>query len=225
MRVRRQPEHHGDAAVVVQRRAEDAAAAALRLVVVLDVVEQQRRAGAGALRQPHDGAELDVPIDLGVDLVQLARRAQRVDPAAQIAELRSGLRSGVTFDPQKKRATPITSLPGARAHDRPSLRRMRSLGVRHVLLNQERRAAIEFLILLMPAGKFSTDQIPGKLQRRDPRARRIARRGDVASRSAATSGDWKSSIEDGSMMMEPPASSRAMSIRRGLISDCSAMVA
>ncbi len=30
--------------------------------------------GAGALRQPHDGAELDIPIDLGIDLVQFAGR-------------------------------------------------------------------------------------------------------------------------------------------------------
>ena len=86
MGVGRQAEHHGDAAVVVERGAEDAAAAARRRVVVLDVVEQERRAGAGALRQPHDGAELDVPVDLGVDLVQLAGRLQRLDPAAQIAE-------------------------------------------------------------------------------------------------------------------------------------------
>src|SRR5262249_51194305 len=85
VRVGRQAEHHGDAALVVEGRAEYAAAAALRLVVVLDVVEQERTAGAGALRQSHDGAKLDVPVDLGVDLMQLARCAQRVHPAAQIA--------------------------------------------------------------------------------------------------------------------------------------------
>ena len=42
--------------------------------------------GARPLRQPHDGAELDVPIDLGVDRLQLALRLQRGDPAAQVAE-------------------------------------------------------------------------------------------------------------------------------------------
>ncbi len=75
MGVGRQPQHHCDAPVAQQRGSEDAAAAAVRLVVVLDVVEQQRLAGPGALRQPRDGAELEVPIDLGVDLVQLALRA------------------------------------------------------------------------------------------------------------------------------------------------------
>ena len=55
--------------------------------VVLDVVEQQRRPGAGALRQPRDGAELDVPIDLGVDRAAVRPAASSAcDPAAQIAE-------------------------------------------------------------------------------------------------------------------------------------------
>lgn len=44
-------------------------------VVVLDVVEQQRRTLAGALREPRDGAELDVPIDFGGNLGELARLA------------------------------------------------------------------------------------------------------------------------------------------------------
>ena len=58
-----------------------------RLVAVyLDVVEDERLAGAGALRQPHDGAELDVPVDLGVDFGELALRLERFDKAAQIAE-------------------------------------------------------------------------------------------------------------------------------------------
>ena len=90
MRVGRQPQHHGDAAVARQPVAEDAAAAAIRLVVILDVVEQQRRPGARALRQPHDGAELDIPVDLRFDLAQVAGGLQRGDPAAQIAE-RHGL--------------------------------------------------------------------------------------------------------------------------------------
>src|SRR5262249_59968377 len=61
-------------------------AAARRRVVVLDVVEDERLAGAGSLRQPHDGAELDVPVDLGVDLGELASRLERLNPAAQVAE-------------------------------------------------------------------------------------------------------------------------------------------
>ncbi len=86
MGVGRQPQHHRDAAVVVERRAEDLPAAARRRVVVLDVVEDERLAGAGSLRQPHDGAELDVPVDLGVDFGELALRFERLDKAAQIAE-------------------------------------------------------------------------------------------------------------------------------------------
>src|SRR5262249_28645925 len=54
--------------------------------VVLDVVEDERLAGAGPLRQPHDGAELDVPVDLGVDFGELALRLERLNPAAQVAE-------------------------------------------------------------------------------------------------------------------------------------------
>src|SRR5262249_15725680 len=61
-------------------------AAARRRVVVLDVVEDERLADAGPLRQPHDGAELDVPVDLGVDFGELALRLERIDKAAQIAE-------------------------------------------------------------------------------------------------------------------------------------------
>src|SRR5262249_61877940 len=53
---------------------------------VLDVVEDERLAGAGPLRQPHDGAELDVPVDLGVDFGELALRLERRNPAAQVAE-------------------------------------------------------------------------------------------------------------------------------------------
>src|SRR6516164_2157520 len=86
MGVGRQPQHHRDAAVIVERGAENAPAAARRRVVVLDVVEDERLAGAGPLRQPHDGAELDVPVDLGVDFGELALRPERLDEAAQIAE-------------------------------------------------------------------------------------------------------------------------------------------
>src|SRR4029077_916162 len=46
----------------------------------------ERLAGAGTLRQAHDGAELDVPVDLDVDLGELALRLERGDPAAQITE-------------------------------------------------------------------------------------------------------------------------------------------
>ena len=86
MGVGRQAQHDGDAPIVVERGAEHAPAAAVRLVVVLDVVEQHRPPGAGPLRQPHDGAELDVPIHLRIDLLQLVVGAQRLDPAAQITE-------------------------------------------------------------------------------------------------------------------------------------------
>src|SRR6266403_2004078 len=41
--------------------------------------------GPGALRQPRDGAELDVPVDLAVDLAQLPGRLQRLEPAAHVA--------------------------------------------------------------------------------------------------------------------------------------------
>src|ERR1700748_820395 len=93
MAVGRQPQHHGDAAIVVERGAENAPAAARRRVVVLDVVEDERLAGAGTLRQAHDGAELDVPVDLGVDLGELVLRLERGDPAAQITE-----GDGLAFD-------------------------------------------------------------------------------------------------------------------------------
>src|SRR5918995_2689659 len=62
MRVRRQPQHHGDAAIAPEPPGEDATAAAVWLVVVLDVVEHERRAGAGSLRHAQNCAELDIPI-------------------------------------------------------------------------------------------------------------------------------------------------------------------
>src|SRR3954471_24142340 len=86
MGVGRQSEHHRDAPVIVERRAEDASASARRRVVILDVVEQERLAGAWTLRQPHDGTELDVPIDLRVDLLQLVVRRECINPPAEIAE-------------------------------------------------------------------------------------------------------------------------------------------
>ena len=86
MGVGRQAHHHGDAAIAAEPAGEHRAAAGGVLVVVLDVVEQQRRAGARALGDARDGAELDVPIDLGVDLVQFAGRLQRLHPVAHIAE-------------------------------------------------------------------------------------------------------------------------------------------
>ena len=85
MGIGRQPQHHGDATIIVQRGAKNSPAAALRRVVVLDVVEECL-AGAGPLREPHDGAELDVPVDLGSDFRELALLFDRGDPAAQITE-------------------------------------------------------------------------------------------------------------------------------------------
>ena len=54
--------------------------------VVADIVEQHRGPGAGALRQPRDGAELDIPIDFGVDTLQFAGVIERLDPIAHVAE-------------------------------------------------------------------------------------------------------------------------------------------
>ena len=85
MGVGRDAHHHGDAPVARQAAAEDAAAPGVG-AIVLDVVEQQRRAVAGALGEPHHGAELDIPVDLGVDLPDLAGVGERLDPAAEIAE-------------------------------------------------------------------------------------------------------------------------------------------
>ena len=85
MGVGRQPEHHGDAARARQSAGEHLAAAGIGAVIA-DIVEQERRPGAGALRQPRDGAELDIPIDLGVDLLQFAGALERLHPTAQIAK-------------------------------------------------------------------------------------------------------------------------------------------
>ena len=76
--------HHGDAPIAREPAAEYPPAARIG-AVVLDVVEHQRRAVAGALGEPHHRADLDVPIDLGVDLPDLAGCVQRLDPAAKIA--------------------------------------------------------------------------------------------------------------------------------------------
>jgi hypothetical protein len=86
MRVGRQPHHHRDAPVARKPAHEDASAQAVRLVVILDVVEHDRGTGARPLRQPRDGAKLDVPIDLRIDLVQFASRFERFHPAAHVAE-------------------------------------------------------------------------------------------------------------------------------------------
>src|SRR6516164_1675108 len=86
MRVGRQSQHHCNAAIAVEPAAEDAPAAALRLVVVLDVLEKQRLAGSRPLREAHDGAELEVPIHLGLDPVQLVLGLKRRDPVAQVSE-------------------------------------------------------------------------------------------------------------------------------------------
>ena len=77
-------EHHGDAPVARQPAAEHPPAPGIG-AIVLDVVEQQRRAVAGALGEPHDGADLDLPVDLRIDLLDLAGGVERLDPAAEIA--------------------------------------------------------------------------------------------------------------------------------------------
>src|SRR5262249_36771112 len=107
--VRRQPQHHGDAAIIVERGAEDAPAAARRRVVILDVVGDERLGGAVAVRQAHGGAELDVPVDLGVDLGELALRLERGDPAAQIAEGDGLARDGHLLGSGLKHATLYTT--------------------------------------------------------------------------------------------------------------------
>ena len=84
MGVGRDAEHHGDAPIARQPAAEHPAAPGIG-AIVLDVVEQQRRAVAGALGEPHDGADLDIPVDLRVDLLDLAGVVERLDPAAEIA--------------------------------------------------------------------------------------------------------------------------------------------
>ena len=86
VRVGREPQHHGNAPIARQAVGEDPAAAAVRFVIILDVVEQQRRAGARALRQSRDGAKLDIPVNLGVDLLKFAGGLQRGDPAAKISK-------------------------------------------------------------------------------------------------------------------------------------------
>jgi hypothetical protein len=86
MGVGRQAQHHGDATIARQRGREDLSAARARRVVVLDVVEDERLAGARPLRQSHDGAKLEVPVDLGADLGEFVLRLQRRHPAAHVAE-------------------------------------------------------------------------------------------------------------------------------------------
>ena len=85
MGVGRQAQHHGDAAVARQAAGEHAAATRV-LAVVADSVESERRPGAGPLRQPRHGAELDIPVHLGVDRMQFAGGFERLHPAAQVAE-------------------------------------------------------------------------------------------------------------------------------------------
>ncbi len=77
-------EHHGDAAIAREPAAEHAAAARIG-PIILDVVEHQCRPIAGALGEPHHGADLDVPIDLRIDLLDLAGGMQRLDPTAKVA--------------------------------------------------------------------------------------------------------------------------------------------
>src|SRR5262249_5621017 len=85
MRVGRKPKHHRNATIAGEPADEDAAAAAARAVIA-DIVEDHRRSGASAGREPRDGPELDIPIDLGIDLLNFAGRAECLHPAAQVAE-------------------------------------------------------------------------------------------------------------------------------------------
>jgi len=67
----------------------------LHSAVLNVMIKAARRAGRSLKRdlgEAGDGAELDIPIDLGVDAVQLAGLIERAEPAAQIAE---GLRIAV----------------------------------------------------------------------------------------------------------------------------------
>src|SRR5215470_5775418 len=68
-------EHHGDAAVACKAAAEHAPAAGVR-PIILDIVEHHGRSVADALCEPHHGAELDVPVDLRIDLPDLAGGVQ-----------------------------------------------------------------------------------------------------------------------------------------------------
>src|SRR5262249_49912647 len=55
--------------------------------VILDAVEHERRPVAIAEGTPRHGAELAVPIHLGIDLVKLALLFEMRDPAAQVTKL------------------------------------------------------------------------------------------------------------------------------------------
>ncbi len=85
MSVGRQTQHHGNAARAGQSAGENLTTPRIGAVVA-DIAEQQRWSGAGALRQAGNGAELDVPIDLGVDARQFTGAVKRRHPTAQIAE-------------------------------------------------------------------------------------------------------------------------------------------
>src|ERR1051326_7770784 len=86
MYFRRQPKHHRDPPVARKSAGEHAPAKAVCFVVILDVVEQKCWAWAGALREPGNGAQFDVPVDLSVDLMQFMRGVECLYPAAQIAK-------------------------------------------------------------------------------------------------------------------------------------------
>jgi len=77
---RRQSHQHGEPPIAGERSGHDLPAAAVGAVVA-DIVEQQRRSVGRALRQPRHGAELDIPVDLGVDALKL--------PAASSALIQS----------------------------------------------------------------------------------------------------------------------------------------
>ena len=86
MRVRRQPEHHGDAAIVVQRGPEKAAAALVGRVEPLMLLNSS----AGPVPGPCASRMMVPSSMLGSTsasiTLQLALRLQRADPAAQVAE-------------------------------------------------------------------------------------------------------------------------------------------
>src|SRR6516162_1674626 len=85
MGVWRQAEHHGDAASAREPSGENLPTTGIGAVVT-DIAEQERRPGAGALREARNRAELDIPIDFGVDALQFAGAVERLDPTAQIAK-------------------------------------------------------------------------------------------------------------------------------------------
>src|SRR5207244_1018126 len=76
----------------------------------------------GPLRKPKDGAELDVPVDLGVDFGELALRPERLDKAAQIAEGDrlsfggDGIGTGLEHEDTESASTVVPAQAGTHNH-------------------------------------------------------------------------------------------------------------